>query len=165
MAMRDIIRRKSDPETIPTRFEAPGSFGALQRQMNRLFDDFFRGWPGLGMESLLEAGLGFVPGMDVSETNDTIKVEADLPGIDEKDIEVTLSADGEMLTVKGERKYEQKQGRSERAWGSFERSISLPAAVQADKVEAHFKNGVLTVLLPKSAEGQQAGKKIEIKPD
>jgi HSP20 family protein len=106
-----------------------------------------------------------MPKVDVAETNDAVHVTADLPGLSENDIEVTLS-DGH-LHIRGE-KHDRKEDkdknyhRIERTYGSFQRSIALPAEVDSEKVDASFKNGVLSVVLPKIATAI-SGKKIAVK--
>jgi HSP20 family protein len=141
------------------------SFGPLGDDVNRLFEDFFKGpytWPSLATE---RSG-GFQPRVDLSETDAELKVSAELPGLREEDIDLSLSNDA--LTIKGEKKEEKEektQGyyRVERHYGSFERTIPLPCEIESDKVDASFKNGVLTVTLPKSAKAQNALTKIAIK--
>ena len=98
----------------------------------------------------------WIPQLDVSETADAVKVYAEIPGIDPKEIHVTL--EGQLLTVKGEKKQEHDEKderfyRTERMYGSFVRTIRLPAPVENAKVKATFKNGILTVMLPKAVAG------------
>lgn len=107
---------------------------------------------------------GWLPAFDVSETDDEVIVKAELPGMDVKDIDITLT-DG-LLTIKGERKLEKEDKkenyhRIERRFGSFSRSLNLGASVQADSIEAGYKDGILTVTLPKAEENKP--KKIEVK--
>ena len=143
------------------RGEVPGPVGALQHEMNRLFDDFFT------RDFFLEPfrGLGhWSPALDVSETDNSVVVKAELPGMESKDVEVSLS--GDVLTIKGEKKEDKEEKtksfhRVERHYGSFERTLRLPAAVEGEKVQASFKNGVLTVELPKTEEAKK--KAIHIK--
>ena len=106
------------------------------------------------------------PLIDVTESDATIEVTAEIPGVDEKDIDVSLNDD--VLTIKGEKKSETKTEEKdyrmvERAYGAFERSIRLPCQVKEDKIDAAFKNGVLTVKLPKSPEAKEKVKKIAVK--
>jgi len=134
---------------------------SLHDEMDRVFDDFLRGFPALG-----EAWGGGAPSLDVSETDAAIEVSAELPGVDEKDVDVTL-ANG-VLSIKGEKKAEKEEkGKSfhrvERSYGSFARSVTLPADVDADKVKAEFSKGVLKVTLPKKADGGGNTRKIAIK--
>jgi HSP20 family protein len=107
-----------------------------------------------------------MPAVDVAETDKAYEITAELPGMEDKNVEVRL-ANG-VLSIKGEKQEEKEQKdknyyRRERSFGSFERSFQVPDDVDADKIEASFKNGVLSVILPKSAEAQQQAKKIEVK--
>ena len=107
-----------------------------------------------------------MPTVDISETDKAYEITAELPGMDEKNVEVKL-ANG-LLTIKGEKQDEKEEKKKdyhmrERSYGSFERSFQVPDGVDADKIEANFKKGVLTVILPKSAEAQKAEKKITVK--
>ncbi|MFQ5508283.1 MAG: Hsp20/alpha crystallin family protein [Leptospirillia bacterium] len=155
--------RKLAPER-PLR-ETP--FLALQHEMNRLFDDFFRDIP--EPFTLIEGGRReFAPRVEVVEKDGVILVTAELPGMDEKDVEVTLTADA--LTLTGEKKEEaevkeKKEGyfHSERFYGRFKRVIPLPEGVETDKVEATFKKGVLTVTLPKAEVPEEKAHRINIK--
>jgi HSP20 family protein len=151
-------------------------FDSLREEVDRIFDQFTRGfgnWP-LGRrlfeaEPLLryETSLGVsAPVVDVVEKEKEYQVSAELPGLDEKDIEVSVSDD--MLTIKGEKKEEKEEKAknyylSERRYGAFQRSFQVPSGVDAEKIEASFQKGVLTVTLPKSPEAQKKEKKITIK--
>jgi HSP20 family protein len=161
MSIRDIVpRRRSEPAgQQDDRFP----LSSLRREMDRLFDDFFTGFPRTGWLAVEPGTLS--PSVDVAETEKEITVTAELPGLDEKDIEVSLS-DG-VLTLKGEKKSEKEEKgktfyRSERSYGAFQRTIPLPVEVVEDKVEAEFAKGVLTVHLPKSPAAQKKAKKIEV---
>lgn len=130
-----------------------------------LFDAFFND-SRLPAASSSGNGTSFSPRVDVNESETAYEISAELPGLADKDIEITVV--DSVLTLKGEKSSEQevKEGnyyRQERAYGSFERSFRLPDEVEADKVEAHFKNGVLTVGLPKSEEAQSIVHKVEVK--
>jgi HSP20 family protein len=134
----------------------------LRREMTRLFDDFFRGWD---MPAAFNGG-ALTPHVDVKESEKEIVVTAELPGVSEKDVEVSIS--GDMLTLKGEKKAEKEEKdenwhRIERRYGSFHRSFSLPSEVDAEKIVASYKNGVLTVTLPKSKAAREASRKIAVK--
>jgi HSP20 family protein len=160
MNMRDLIpwgRNRNLPASTPSDNANP--FLALHREMNRMFDDFARGFdlPGFSPGGW-SAGW---PHVEVTDTADNVKVVAELPGLEEKDIEVTLH-DG-MLTLKGEKKSE-SQGSvySERWHGRFERSMQLGPDVDPDKVNAAFKNGVLTITVAKRPEAQRQVKRISI---
>ena len=161
---RDLIPWSRGSDRVDVRRQPGDVFGQLQREINQLFDDVWRGFdvPAFtgGGESRLR------PRIDVAETDREIQVAAELPGLDDKDVEVTLS-DG-VLTIKGEKKSERKEGGkgfhlSERSYGSFQRSIVLPEGVDADKVSAEFTNGVLTVKVPKLPSVLSNVKKIAIK--
>lgn len=119
----------------------------LRREMDRLFERFFEPWE--EFEALGE----WSPRVDLSETKDAFVVKAEIPGVDQKDVSVSL--EGQLLTIKGEKRQEKEEKdarhhRIERAWGAFARTMRLPAAVEGDKVSATFKQGVLTVTLPKA---------------
>lgn len=132
---------------------------ALHREMNRLFDDFFRGFDVPTTSRL--GWTGSWPSVDVSETDKEVKVVAELPGLEEKDVDVTLREG--VLTIKGEKKVENEGSvYSERWQGSFERSVQLGPEIDPDKVTASFKNGVLTVSLAKRPEAQSTAKRIQI---
>ena len=129
-------------------------------EIDRLFDDFLNWRP-----SNRPSGWGdWMPAIDVSETDKEIVVHAEVPGIDAKDIDISLN--GRVLTIKGERKQNQEEKeknyhRIERRYGAFCRSFELPADVDANKVNANYKNGVLQLNLPKTKA--QSVKKIKIK--
>jgi HSP20 family protein len=136
----------------------------FQRQMNQLFDDFFRGSAFEPLGLFREGWDAFSPQVDAVETESDITVSIELPGLDEKDIDVTLSRNA--LTISGEKRQEKEEKgrdyfRSERSYGSFRRSVPLPCEVDADSADAVFRNGVLTITLPKSEA--QARKRIGIK--
>jgi HSP20 family protein len=140
-------------------------FTAMRDEMDRMFERFEHGWP--RWPALFRRNGNFtVPDLDVRENTNSIVVEAELPGVDEKDISVTF-ANG-MLTIKGEKKHEKEEkGESyylaERTFGSFERAIRLPDTVDDAKVEAKFDKGVLKVTAAKRPEAVKAERKIEIK--
>lgn len=139
---------------------------SLQQEMNRLFDDMFDGWgisPFHGVEGELAV---YQPSIDVSETAKAIKVSAELPGMQEKDVNIILDEDA--LTISGEKKEETKEEDEEHyaretVYGSFQRVVPLSCKIDADNVSATFKRGVLKVHLPKvPGEEPTRGKKIEI---
>jgi len=121
----------------------------LRREMDRLWEDFFspsRAFP------LRSSGEEWTPAVDVAETADKLTVKAEIPGIDPKNIDISLT--GDLLTIKGEKKSEREETKEnyhlvERSYGSFSRSLRLPAAVVADKIEAKYEKGVLTISCPK----------------
>ena len=143
----------------------PKSFGDLQRQVERAFQDFSKDWD-LPEFFNRRSDEGFMPDVEMHENDKQIKLSAELPGMDEKDIKVELS--DQMLTISGTKKSEteSKEGdyfRSERRYGSFSRSMSLPFAASENAVNAEFKKGVLTVTIDKPEEVQSKTKKIPVK--
>ena len=153
MNVRDLVPwSRGDRERSPaTRSESLSPVLSLHRQMNRLFDDVFRGFD----DPRLWGGRGAWPSVDVEETEKEYRVTAELPGLEERDVEVLLQ-DG-LLTVRGEKKLEteaRNRSYSERFYGRFERQITLDRDVDDGAVNATFKNGVLTVTLPKAADAR-----------
>src|SRR5918995_2026176 len=163
MNMRDLIPWGRTAQTTPSPYREEGDpFMTLHREMNRLFDDVFRGFDIAPFGSF--DGMGRMagwPSVEVIDTDKDIRVSAELPGLDEKDVEV-LMGDG-VLTIRGEKRSEvedKEHAFSERYYGRFERRIPLGQDVDEDKVEAAFKNGVLTVTVPKSAQASSHVKRI-----
>lgn len=164
MSVKDLIpwsRSTRGPVQNSTRSEPVSPFLTLHREMNRLFDDVFNGLSA-GMPGPTMPGLGW-PNVEMVETDQGLRVSAELPGMDEKDVELLIE-DG-VLTLRGEKRAEttdKERGYSERSYGRFERAIALPFAVEEDKAEASFKNGVLSVTLPRSAKAPERGRRIAI---
>lgn len=136
-----------------------GELSSLRREMDNLWNRFFGETP-LARRVAEE----WWPTVDMSETKDSFIVKAELPGLDAKDVEVSIS--GDVLTIKGEKKKEEEEKdehhyRAERYYGSFQRSFQLPTSIKADKIEAAFDKGVLKVTLPKVEEAKK--KRIEVK--
>jgi HSP20 family protein len=165
MAIRDLIPWNRGREVSVRRGEELNSFLTLHREVNRLFDDMFRGFdlaPFGTADRLFDRGFGW-PNVEFSETNKEVEVIAELPGLDEKDVEVQL-ANG-VLTIRGEKKTETEDRDrrfSERFYGHFERRLPIDD-IDEGKVSASFKNGVLTVTLPKTASASDTVKRIAIK--
>lgn len=131
-------------------------FSSFQDEMNKVLDNFFNRESSYGMD--------WRPVVDVAETESDIIVKAEIPGIDPKDIDITIT--GDALTLKGEKKEEKENTgkcyhRVESSYGSFKRVINLPVSVDIDKVTAEGKNGILEILLPKKEESK--AKKINVK--
>ena len=149
-----------------TESDADHPFYSLQRQMNNLFDDFFSGFD-VAPHGLATGGFGgFMPSVDVKESDKEFTIRAELPGVEEKDIDVTLTND--TVTIKGEKKEEKEdKGKNyyhmERSYGSFNRVIPLSAEIETGKAEASFKNGVLNITIPKNAAARAKGTKVPIK--
>jgi HSP20 family protein len=136
---------------------------ALHREMDRLFEGMWgEGGPLLGEWTRRDV----MPQLDVSEDDKAFHVKVELPGLDEKDVDVTLS--DRVLQIRGEKKEEKETKekdyhRRERTYGAFRRSIEIPTAVDASKIEASFRKGVLTIDLPKTKEAQDKIKHIAVK--
>jgi HSP20 family protein len=169
MSVRDLIPwgRNNGGSQLPSLFRDSDRdpFLSLHREVNRLFDDAFLGF-GSSLSNFGGAsafGNGW-PSVEISDDDKQLKVMAEVPGLEEKDIEVLLE-DG-VLTLKGEKRSETEDKDkqfSERFYGRFERQIPLGYDVEQDQVDARFKNGVLTVTLPKSAKAQSQVKRIAIR--
>jgi len=139
----------------------PREMRRMWREMDRMFDNFFRGGE---FEEAEHALTRWSPDVDIAETDDAFVVKAELPGITKDDVKITLRDN--VLTIKGEKKQEKEMKkenyhRVERCYGAFQRSFTLPATVKADKIEATYKDGVLTLTLPKVEEAKP--KEIEVK--
>ena len=134
----------------------------IRDEVNRLFDNFFTGLPER-RRGLLEGE--WAPSVDIAETDNDVVVTAELPGVKQDDVDITITDD--VLTLKGEKKEEKEvkeknYHRIERSYGSFQRSVSLPAGVQADKAKATYKDGVLHITIPKSEEARPKQIKIDV---
>lgn len=154
---------------------ASETWRSLRTEMDRLFDRFAGGWgmPSFGrmfdMAPALRNESTFTvptPAVDITEADGAYKLTAELPGLTEKDIEVQVA--GDVLTLKGEKREEKEQKEksfhlSERSYGSFQRSFSLPEGVDRDKVTAEFAKGVLTITMPKTEKAVEQKKTIEVK--
>lgn len=145
------VRRETDPIL------------SLQNEMNRMFETFFE--DPFGMRTP-EGWEGFAPSIDVYETDKEITVDVELPGIDEKDIDISLNKDVLIISGRKESEVTEKDKsyyRHERSYGSFRRSIQLPDEVDEDKIEATYKKGILKIVLPKTAQSVTQRRKIEIR--
>jgi len=163
MAVRDLIPWNRGRDMTTRRGGESNPFLMMQREMNRLFDDVYRGFDvaRFAGDSFLERSMGW-PNVEVNETDNDMKVVAELPGIEEKDVQVEL-ANG-ILSIKGEKKTEMEDKDrlfSERYYGHFERRIPVED-VDEEKVSAAFKNGVLTVTMPKAPQSRSKVKRIAI---
>jgi HSP20 family protein len=166
MAWRDLItwNRKRQQQVQP---ELQHPVATLHREVDRLFDDFFRGFDRFPSLPFKEDRLvEFSPKINVSENDKEIEVTIEVPGMDQDDVDISLKED--VLTIKGEKKQE-KEGTDkdyyhvERSYGSFYRSLQIPCEVDQDNINAVFKKGVLKVTLPKSTKAQENVHKIEVK--
>jgi HSP20 family protein len=159
-------------ETRPAPMEA---FHAFRQEMDRMFDRFWRGFGMPSFRRMFESepswstGSEFAfttPAVNFGEDDKAFHLTAELPGLSEKDIHVNLS--GDMLTITGEKREEKEEKEknyhwSERRFGSFRRAIQVPPYIDRDRIAANFKNGVLSITLPKTPEGIQQQKRIEVK--
>ena len=162
MNVRDLVPwSRGDRERSPsTRSESISPMLSLHREMNRLFDDVFRGFENSPFWGSRTASW---PSVDVEESEKEYRVTAELAGLEERDIEVLLQEG--ILTLRGEKKVDKESGNrtfSERYYGRFERQISLERDIDENAVSATFRNGVLTVAIPKSAQSIERTKRIPI---
>lgn len=155
--------------------EVVSPLDTLRREVDRLFDDFrpagwrlpFRRPSAFELTWPRAEGWQVAPAMDMVEKDDAFEITAELPGLDEKNVEIKLSNGN--LTIKGEKKEEKEEREkeyylSERRYGSFQRIFRVPEGVDADKIDASFRKGVLTVTLPKTPAAKQSEKHISVKP-
>lgn len=169
---RDIIpwrRKRNDTKLARFNGEESNPFLALHREMNQLFDDFFGGLETNIARPRNEALRRDIDAwsfnVDVAENEHEVRVVADLPGMEEKDIQVELTND--RLTIKGEKNTERDEQKEdyhlmERSYGSFYRTVPLPAGLEDQQAKARFKNGVLTITIPKSPDAKRPKKQIQI---
>jgi len=158
-------RNDTKSQTPAMREDYLDPFVAFRREVDRMFDGFFDGFGRSGRSSLTGWSAP-TPSIDLAENDSEIAITAELPGLDEKDFELTVT--GDLLTLKGEKKleHEHRNGDSyytERRYGSFSRSVRLPFEVKDAAVEAKYDKGVLTVRVPKPAELQRPARRIEVK--
>jgi len=161
MALREMVPWKRKELS---RREEDNPFFPLQQEMHRLMERFVHGFGGRELAEM-EEPWGYIPSVDVSEDDKEIHVSAELPGLNEKDIDITLS--GNNLIIRGEKKAEKEERgeqfyRKESSYGAFHRAIPLPTEVEEDKIEATYKKGILKIVLPKSPEARKARKKISV---
>ncbi|WP_018237647.1 Hsp20/alpha crystallin family protein [Ensifer sp. BR816] len=165
---------KSEEKGIEHRSESWLPFDSLRSEIDRLFDDFaptlwHRPFASAFMRRMPQVShMRVAPAVDLAETDTSYKITCELPGMEEKDIEVAISSG--TLTIRGEKQEEKEEKTkeyvlSERRYGSFQRAFRLPDGVDIDNIAANFAKGVLTVTLPKTAEAQQSERKIQVKTD
>ena len=174
-AVTKLPVKTEEKTTAPTKAQTWHPFESLRREIDRLFDDFdTSAWRAPFRRSLFnvepfwrrELSWAGIPAVDITETEKAYEVAAELAGMDEKNVEVKVTNGN--LTIKGEKREEKEEKKkdyylNERHFGSFERQFRVPEGVDADRIEATFKKGVLTVTLPKKPEAQKPEKKINIK--
>ncbi|MDY7035383.1 MAG: Hsp20 family protein [Thermodesulfobacteriota bacterium] len=179
--VRDLIPKRRKKGQLPVSVDRSSEFRPdtaeypfleLRRAMDRLYDDFFRSyrWPLTGRQFPWGLKRDFSgtewPPVDMNETDEELKITAELPGVDKDNIDILLTDD--RITISGEKKeQEERKGRGyytlERSYGSFQRSFYLPCKVESNKAEASFGDGVLTLKLPKSTTALDKGKKIHVR--
>lgn len=147
---------------VPVRYSSENPFGLLHRNMDRMFEDFFGGFD---LEPFERNYTSFRPDIEVTENDREIKVSAELPGMEKKDIDVSLAND--TLTISGEKKEAKEENgkdyfMKERTYGSFKRLIPLHAEIEADKIDARFKKGVLTIKIPKSGKVKEKKRTVKV---
>jgi HSP20 family protein len=166
MKIRDLVpfRKRNN---ISVRREDAHPVASLQHEMNRLFGDFWHGWGQWPFEDLPSLG-SYSPSVDIAETPEHVEVTVELPGMNDKDVEITLSPRGDTLTLRGEKK-EEREGKkkgaywSERSYGSFCRTVALPAEVHDKNADASMTNGVLRVKLSKRTPEEGGRRRTEVK--
>ncbi len=169
MAMKHLVSQCGcGTQGMPGRQESAYPVVSVQQEVNRFFDDVFRGWgiEGAPFRSVEDGLRAYTPSVDVAEDEKEIRISAELPGLEAKDVEVSLN--GDVLTIRGEKKSETEDSRKyyyrvERSYGAFARSVALPADVDHERISASFKNGVLTITLPKTPQATQQARKIDVK--
>jgi HSP20 family protein len=164
MTLRDLTPWRGRREAAPAPYGDP--FRSFRREMDSLFDEFSRGFAMPSLWDRPSRDRALMPRLDVNETDKAYEISVELPGIDESDLDVSL-ADG-VLTTRGEKRAEseRKDGdrlHVERSFGSFHRSLALPADADEEKIDGAFKNGVLELKIGKSAEAKTSARKIDIK--
>lgn len=155
--MRNLVVRAR-----PRTFVTPWTLDSMHRQLENWMDRAFS----VSNNESLEQRLTLTPRMDIAETGKGYELTADLPGMNDKDVDISLSND--VLTITGERSYERESGErsvhlSERGFGTFKRSFSLPDDVDQDQIQARLKNGVLAIFLPKTEEVEPPSRQIKVK--
>lgn len=174
MADNPVEVKKTTPAPAPA--PAQDVWGSFRSEMDRLFDRFSGAFGMPSLRRMFETEPVFrqqstfslaAPVVDVAEDDTAYRITAELPGLEPKDIELTVS--GDRLVLRGEKREEKEQKEknyyvSERAYGSFQRAFALPDGVDRDRIAADLAKGVLTITLPKTAEAQKSARKIEVKP-
>lgn len=165
--LRDLVPWQGSQVRTPSRM-SENPITALRREMDTLFDDFFGGFP-WSSGALLEGRVGsFSPRVEIKETDKEVIVRAELPGMSEKDLDVSYTDNH--LTIRGEKKRHEEKNEEDRyyceaSYGSFERLIPLTVEIDQDKVDASMKDGVLTIRLPKTPQAQKRTVKVGVRAD
>jgi len=162
---RSLIPWRDKPQSLERQEDRFDPFVSFRREVDRMFDDFFSGFGRRAVGSPFGPWSTATPSMDLTDNEKEIVVTAEMPGLDEKDFEVTVS--GDLLTLKGEKKDENEHRNGdayymERRFGSFSRSVRLPFEVKDEKVDARYEKGVLTIRVPKPADLQRQARRIDV---
>jgi HSP20 family protein len=163
MSIHDLVPWNWGSKAVPVRRQRVNR--DLESRFSSLFDDFFEGFP-MSFEGVRSEQKRFVPRVNVKDTEEALLVSAEVPGMDEADLDITLDRDS--LIIKGEKKFEKEESEKdgyhyvERHYGSFQRVVPLQVEINEDDVKANFKNGVLSITLPKTSNGQKQKRKISL---
>ena len=165
MHIKDLMPWNWGRHSVPVRREDEERLRTLQSDINRVFEDFWHGFSAPTWPAGFGASFEAMPPVEVSETDDEVEITAELPGMSEEQVDVTLSAD--MLKINGEKRSERDEKRqdyhiSERSYGAVHRTIPLPSGLDLDQVDATFKDGVLKVRIPKTEEARSEVKRIAV---
>lgn len=166
MTHKSVLKKSHDKEPAIIRFGDP--FEALRHGIDRVFEEFRRGSAFDVLPSIfheLRRTDVHLPRVDVAETDDEVQVSAELPGMDEKEVEVTIR--DRALSIRGEKTTESEHKKrnyhvKERAYGSFQRVVTLPEGVDVDAAKASFKKGVLTIAIPKTHEAKKGTRSVAV---
>lgn len=155
--MRSLIPWRRKRERAEQGAQPLMSLARLRNEMDTLFERFFRDPWGLVDWEWPAGGLAAVPRTDLAETEDNVTVTMELPGVNPEDVQIDIT--GDLLTVRGEKREEKQEKKKdyhyvERQFGSFQRTVQLPSTVDPDKVDATYRNGVLTITIAKHAEAR-----------
>ena len=165
MHIKDLMPWNWGRHSVPVRREDEERLRNLQSDINRVFEDFWHGFPAPAWTAGIGAPFETMSPVELSETDEEIEISAELPGMSEDDIDVTMSAD--MLKIKGQKTSERDEKRqayhiTERSYGAVHRTIPLPSGLDLDHVDATFKDGVLKVRIPKTEEARSEIKRIAV---
>ena len=160
MKLTDLVPWRTHEEL--SRSSTVDPLTSFRREVNRLFDDFF---VAQGTHGFVDGNEAFTPAVDISETDASININVELPGMAEKDVELVL--DDDVLTIRGEKKDESERSEEgvrlrERSYGRFERVVRLSSEIEPDKVHATYEQGVLSISLPKTEKAKKARRKIPV---
>ena len=159
------MKNSTVPSLFGTREDAPFAFHPLHKEMDRLFDDFRKMIPRFATDEVVDSQGLITPKLDVSETEDALKIDVELPGVEEKDIDLTVT--GQSLVLSGEKsttREEEQEGRKlvERSFGRYLRTLPLGFDINPDLVDAQFNNGVLAITVKKPPEAIDRSQKIKL---